>query len=334
MNFTQKAMNKYNLPKKMILRSEGRLTGKEMADLHLELENSTEAKREYNDYQTIWDQSRKVEFPDFDQAKARTNFWQKAEKKHNTTYFSMLLKVAAVLVVGLFIAYGINYITGKDKKEQFVEIVVNKGEKLTINLPDGNKVWLNSNSSIKYPANFTGSLKRIEITGEAYFEIRNNSDPIMIAAGNNIINSDSALFNIKCRGIKDHEQTEIIVQKGWVSLSSPVIPENYLLTEGYKASISQAVPLLVSANNPSNDLAWKTGELVFSQSSLYAVAQDLTNYYGVPVKIEGNLKYCEFTSHYKNIDLSEVLKDISRLYKPEITMKPNEIIIQGNNECL
>src|SRR5258708_17352700 len=49
-------------------------------------------------------------------------------------------------------------------------------------LPDGTKVWLNNASTLKYPVNFSGSQRRVELTGEAYFEVAQSAKkPFLVA---------------------------------------------------------------------------------------------------------------------------------------------------------
>jgi len=281
----------------------------------------------------IWDNSEKLSFPDFDDKNGLVATWAKVEaRKHTRKMMFTVARIAAVLVIGLVLTFAVTGILTRSNDNQFVEIIVNRGERLTINLPDGNKVWLNSNSKIKYPANFTGMNRRLEISGEAYFEIKNKSFfPLMVSAQNTLINCDSASFNIKC----SENQAYVIVEKGWVSLSNTLIPEPYILNGGELATLTNNLnmPLVVESSKSKNLLAWKTGNLVFEEAPLGVVAQALSDCYGVSVKIEGDLKYCDFTSTYSKADMSEIIADIQQVYSSQIIKTADGITIMGNKKC-
>ncbi len=60
-----------------------------------------------------------------------------------------------------------------------------KGRQFQVSLPDGSKVWLNAASSLRYPTAFTGTERRVEITGEAYFEVAENKQiPFKVIVNN------------------------------------------------------------------------------------------------------------------------------------------------------
>src|SRR5262249_43826417 len=54
--------------------------------------------------------------------------------------------------------------------------VARGGEQRALTLPDGSKVWLNVASTLKYPANFSGPDRVVELDGEGYFEVTQRSD--------------------------------------------------------------------------------------------------------------------------------------------------------------
>src|SRR5690606_24114726 len=62
----------------------------------------------------------------------------------------------------------------ENSKNQFNTISTPRGGEYRITLPDGSKVWLNAQSSLRYPVYFSGKERVVEILGEAYFEIAKN----------------------------------------------------------------------------------------------------------------------------------------------------------------
>src|SRR5690606_19908053 len=69
-------------------------------------------------------------------------------------------------------AGGLLLYEGNGSKEEWHTLTTPKGGQYRLILPDGSMVWLNAASSITYPTAFTGSQRTVEITGEAYFEVK------------------------------------------------------------------------------------------------------------------------------------------------------------------
>ena len=95
-----------------------------------------------------------------------------------------LLKVAAVLIVGLLVATSILY--NKPEKQIYTSLIETVttpfGARTSFKLPDGSEVWLNSGSTISFPKQF-GDIRSIELTGEAYFKVVKDGKPFMVSKG-------------------------------------------------------------------------------------------------------------------------------------------------------
>ena len=73
------------------------------------------------------------------------------------------------------LAYTINGKQVTENDEAFFNTISTpRGGQYQVTLADGTKVWLNAGSSIRFPVVFTGSQRKVEITGEAYFEVAKN----------------------------------------------------------------------------------------------------------------------------------------------------------------
>ena len=89
-------------------------------------------------------------------------------------YRAQLLRIAAVVILLLSVAFGSFYLTMGDRIVPLYSLTVPAGNSNTLLLPDGTKVWLNAGSTIKYPSSFLGMQRNIEIEGEAYLEVTHN----------------------------------------------------------------------------------------------------------------------------------------------------------------
>ncbi len=78
-------------------------------------------------------------------------------------------------------------------------MITPKGGQYQLILPDGSKVWLNSASSLKYPAIFNGQKREVELDGEAYFEIKENkSMPFNVKTNKVEVTVLGTRFNLNC----------------------------------------------------------------------------------------------------------------------------------------
>src|SRR5690606_2671000 len=99
-----------------------------------------------------------------------------------------------------------------------------KGRQFGLELADGTKVWMNSASSIKYPTSFTEEVRRVKITGEAYFEVaRNTSQPFIVDVdGKSSIEVLGTQFNVNSYADEGIIKTTLL--EGSVRISVPQTP--------------------------------------------------------------------------------------------------------------
>ena len=89
------------------------------------------------------------------------------KKSFNTTW---LLRIAATLIVSLFAAW---FFLTKNEKENLVTLKTEATKKMIV-LADCTRVFLNTNSSLVYPEDFTSDERKVILTGEAFFEVKRN----------------------------------------------------------------------------------------------------------------------------------------------------------------
>lgn len=191
---------------------------------------------------------------------------------------------------------GLSSIQTTDNKQEAVE------------LADGTRVWLNGNSSLHYPENFSDSLREIHLQGEAYFEVAHQPDkPFVIRAGDASVKVLGTSFNLNNR-----EAINLQVISGRVEfMANQENEQASLLLEAGQAARFKEGKLRQSKPN-QNALAWKTGHFVFDDSSLEEVFAALETYY--PVKFqaaEEHLWKCRLYTKFEQESLEEVLNILS-----------------------
>ena len=308
------------------------LSDSESVELKNLIDNGNISVEELEDYKIIWKLTRTIDLPEFNSKKAFKLIHRKnhPEIKNGKKLVVRMLKFAAVVIFGIFLGVLLNKYFLYEKNK-FVEIETKKGDKIHIKLAEGNEVWLNSRSKIRYPANFTGANRYIELTGEAYFNLQSHGyNPVVIKCNGTKIVGTQAKFNARTN--PEVHNTQITVESGWISISDPMWDnEQIVLEEGFKGTVDMQLPLLIEQNKNQNFLAWKTGKLVFDKMPLLKVAETLSDAYGIDIQIKGDVQYCTYTHSYNNNDIDKILNDLKNQFKTSISRENDLIIIRGSS---
>jgi len=119
-----------------------------------------------------------------------------------------LLKVAAVLIVGLITTTAIIY--NKPEKQLYTSIIETVttpyGARTSFKLPDGSEVWLNSGSKISFPKQY-GKVRNVELLGEAYFEIVKDGKPFVVKTNLGTVEVMGTSFDAKAYADEPFETT-------------------------------------------------------------------------------------------------------------------------------
>jgi transmembrane sensor len=209
-----------------------------------------------------------------------------------------------------------------------------KGGQYRLTLPDGSQVWLNAASSIRYPTAFSGAERKVEITGEAYFEIAQNpAMPFRVQTVNHLGDADPMTiqvlgthFNVNAYADEDEVKTTLL--EGAVKIKKG--NSSGLLKPGQQARLRKdgAIDLVTDAD-VEQAIAWKNGVFEFDGEELPVIMRQIARWYDVDVVYEGKIPSDPFTGRVsRNTTLSGVLK-ILKLSDIELTVSNNKIIVRS-----
>lgn len=178
------------------------------------------------------------------------------------------------------------------------EIVFNtistpKGRQFQVTLPDGTLVWLNAASSIRYPTVFSGEERKVEVTGEAYFEVAKNAKmPFRLNVNNKAeINVLGTHFNVNAYDNEKAIATTLLEGSVRVAanLDQPVI-----LQPGQQAQIAKAGINVIENADIDKVIAWKNGLFHFEGATLAEIMRQLERWYDIEVVYEKGIPDIEF----------------------------------------
>jgi transmembrane sensor len=153
------------------------------------------------------------------------------------------------------------------------------GGQYKITLPDGTRAWLNSASSIRYPTSFSGRERRVEITGEAYFEVKDDARaPFIVTTRGIAINVLGTHFNVMAYPEEGSVNTTLV--EGKVRVSSA--KGNVILQPGQKAIAGNGErAIVVLTADTDKETAWINGFFQFDQTDLPTLMRQLKRWYAI-----------------------------------------------------
>ncbi|MHC0447593.1 FecR family protein [Flavobacterium sp. 3-218] len=197
--------------------------------------------------------------------------------------------------------------TSKEDANSFNTLSTPTGGQYNIVLADGTKVFLNAVSSIKYPTQFNGDQRIVELEGEAYFEVaKNKSKPFIVKSDDQTIEVLGTHFNVHAYANESAIKTTLL--EGSVAVSSK--NQKAILKPGQQSSLTAtASKISIKEVDTEAAIAWKNGRFKFDNADLKTVMKQLERWYGIKVEYRGDVSDVRFNGGtFRNKNLSEVLK--------------------------
>ncbi|RPD38705.1 FecR family protein [Chitinophaga barathri] len=204
--------------------------------------------------------------------------------------------------------------TGETGGNMYNVIATPRGGQYRIALSDGTQVWLNAASSIRYPAVFSGDERKVEITGEAYFEVaKNEKKPFKVAINKSTeINVLGTHFNVNA--YEDEQDIRTTLLEGKVSIS--VFQNQQVLKPGQQGTVIYGNTggfVKVQDVDTEEAVAWKKGMFCFKNADLRTVMRQLSRWYDVEVAYEGGNNGAVFEGKIqRELNLSDVLEALRK----------------------
>ena len=163
-------------------------------------------------------------------------------------FYNWTAVACAIFILGI----GVYSLMPQTKIEIASTKTFNKDIRL-LNLPDGTRVWLNENTEIEYPKEFTGKERTITLKGEAFFEVkRDPSHPFVISSGPIKTTVLGTSFNIKAY---DHHEPEVNVRTGKVKVQTE--QNTVFLLRGDKAVYGAGTSMVFKEKTTVLEPKWK-----------------------------------------------------------------------------
>ncbi|GHT61960.1 anti-sigma factor [Bacteroidia bacterium] len=211
-----------------------------------------------------------------------------------------------------------------DAKQTLNKLIVPKGKRSSLVLSDGSKIWINSGTTLEYPAEFDKKKREININGEIYIEVaRNEEQPFFVNTPFFSVEVLGTHFNISAYG-EDSNQSVVLVE-GSVKVK----------TQAKKTAILQPDQMLTMSSdvfqtkqvNVYDYISWKDGLLQFHSEPLNRILNRLSRYYDVKIECESEIQNMRCTGKLVLFDdFKNVLKIISNTIPVQYEQSEDQII--------
>lgn len=256
------------------------------------------------------------------------NTFQLPQKRFEIKLF---LRYAAILLPLLaLVSLTVFFMAGRNKQAEWITITT-ASEKQQVILPDGTTVWLNHNSSLQYPRQFSRQNRNVTLTGEAFFDVTGTGASFAVDAGRTTVEVLGTRFNVNY--YRTDSVTLVYVEEGKVMFSAKDDGQNRVRLGAGEIGIfrGQQNPIIKEKAGDENIVAWVNDTLVFDNTPLYQVERDIEAFFGVDLVIAPELENCLFSGEFANPKLKNVLEVICLSTGSSLRYQGSKIYLEGGS---
>ncbi len=240
-------------------------------------------------------------------------------------------QIAAIAIVGLFIAGLVYQHFYVNEESSFCTFISPEGSVNQVILPDSSVVYLNSGSQIKYDVKTSNDLREVFLNGEAWFHVKKNKHKPFIV--------HTSCYNVKVLGTKfnvnsysDEEAVTTTLEEGSVQVLEAEknnTKGKIILKPGEQLTYDKKNKIITRKKvNTKLYTSWRKNELVFSEMKLGELVKLLERKYGVEIEVkDSTLLESHFSGTIKNESISELLGIIQYTHPITYQINGNKVII-------
>ncbi len=204
-----------------------------------------------------------------------------------------------------------------------------RGKDFQVVLADGTRVWLNAETQLRYPATFDGQERRVELTGEACFEVtRDEQRPFVVSAGGMDIRVLGTRFNVRSYDPSDRHVTLV---SGKVELTDDV-RGSVVLQPGEDLTYAENGEHAITQVNTTAYTAWTDGMFYFEDAPLEEIMRALGRWYNVNIDLRSRKELAELRLHFwadRDSTLPEVLALLNKLGKVRAEFRNGTVTVKS-----
>ncbi|ETZ24781.1 FecR family protein [Pedobacter sp. V48] len=218
----------------------------------------------------------------------------------------------------------------KPDKMAYHTLYVPRGGQYKVKLPDGTKVWMNSESTLYFPITSNGKDRQVRLTGEAYFEVAHNKrQPFKVQTGDQLVSVLGTHFNVK--GYLEDADIATTLLQGSVRISKLSTGRAKMLLPGQQSNVKESgKDIDIAYVKTDQAIAWKNGYFLFDNQDIKSVMKTISRWYNVDVTYNNRLGSDRFGGTFsRNANLSELLANLQELGGVRFQVTNRNIIVSS-----
>lgn len=303
---------------------------------------SAQNKKEFERMQQIYSKAGiHIEQKEFDTEKALLNvqhrillaekFTSKQSRKKRS--FAYYTRIAAAVTIFMLAGFASIFIFRSTPKIEVIASSTEHGQKQTVELPDGTKVYLNSESVLSYSNQFGKDNREVSFNGEAFFEVAHNADKPFIVKTKHIgVQVLGTTFNFRAFEEKGDYQLDLKTGKVLfysIHAESGEKMEQIILNPGEKATyLTSLNSILKQKSINANYMGWHTGILEFANCPLDEVVDAIETSYNVDIELDPVLASNKLTARFQNQKLESIFETLQTIFNCKIEKEGETIRIR------
>jgi transmembrane sensor len=226
------------------------------------------------------------------------------------------------------IAYEVrDSVVTEEGKLSYNQIIVPAGERFSVRLSDGTKVWINSESSLRYPAYFAKSIREVEARGNVYFEVAKDSTrPFVVVSRELKTEVLGTRFEVNTYGDRDEVSATLVEGSVRVNVGSRFVvmkPNQQFVFNTKNGGID------VAEVDAARKVMWKDGILVIDNESFRDVIWKLERWYGVSIVNETGFVFTQsFSGEFDREDIQAAIETMCVNLNITYMMDKDRIILK------
>lgn len=268
-----------------------------------------------------------------DQESARKKHFQFIDNQKKRIKRRLILKVIGY-AASIVILIGGTWFTSQYQQNRLLTKTTNKlyapaGQRACITLNDGTKIWLNSKSTLIYPAHFTAKERRVTIIGEAYFDVvKNPKKPFIVNAKSLNIKVLGTKFNVYAYPEAEFVQTSLV--SGCLKVYPSHEESKGVVLHSNQEAIYKNGTIKVGNIQPDENFTWRDGVYYFNKEPFIDIIKKLELYYDVSIIVENpEILNIEYRGKFRQCDgIMDILHIIQKIHRFKIEKNDNVIILR------
>lgn len=217
---------------------------------------------------------------------------------------------------------------GSNPEGGYHTLTVPRGSQYQLVLSDGSRVWLNAESSLRYPVTFSGAARHVELRGEGYFDVAKNKEQpfeVVIVKQKGPAGTVTVLgtqFNISAYEADAHVRTTLL--EGSVKVTGKGISR--IIQPGEQAQLGNGI--IVVQADVEEETAWKGGKFLFRDATIQSIGDQIRRWYDVEVEYKGTIRQHFNAEIGREVPLSRLLQLLEGTGQVHFKLEGKKLLIQ------